>query len=152
MADLPNNPISRKEQYLSKAAGQSTELPPYPITREEHYLAKIAEGGGGGGAFNVNFDFDSNNNVVADKTHNEIIAAFDAGNLVLGHLNFFGDPLVFVAYSYDSDGIKFSCNHFGVSKDSSGNGAAFGYFVLLKPDESTVAGRFSYTTTSWMFL
>jgi len=41
-------PITRKEQFLARAAGESgVELD--PITREEYYLNKIAEGGGGGG-------------------------------------------------------------------------------------------------------
>lgn len=42
-------PVTRKEKYLSKAAGGQTQVPEKPITREEMYLAKIAEGGGGGG-------------------------------------------------------------------------------------------------------
>ena len=52
---LPNKPITRKEQYLAKAAGQATSVPEYPITREEAYLDKIAKGGGGsGGTSNYN--------------------------------------------------------------------------------------------------
>lgn len=43
---LPDNPITRAEQYLSRIAGEETELPPYPITRMEQYLAEIAENGG----------------------------------------------------------------------------------------------------------
>ena len=43
MADL--TPITRKERFLSAAAG-NTETLPEPITREEMYLKKIAEGGG----------------------------------------------------------------------------------------------------------
>lgn len=38
---LPDEPITREEQYLSRAAGQDTKVPD-PITREEKYLAKIA--------------------------------------------------------------------------------------------------------------
>lgn len=45
---LPDNPISRNEQYLASIAGQETELPDYPITREEQYLDYIANNGGGG--------------------------------------------------------------------------------------------------------
>lgn len=40
------NPITRKEIYLAKVAGDQVETPE-PITREEMYLKKIAEGGGG---------------------------------------------------------------------------------------------------------
>lgn len=44
---LPD-PITRREVYLSAAAGEDASLPD-PITREEVYLKAIAEGGGGGG-------------------------------------------------------------------------------------------------------
>lgn len=46
---LPD-PVTRKEMYLSKAAGGSGSVPPEPVTREEMYLAEIAKGGGSGGA------------------------------------------------------------------------------------------------------
>lgn len=46
---LPNEPITRKEQYLAKAAGQDVEIPAKPITREEEYLEAIAKKPGGGG-------------------------------------------------------------------------------------------------------
>ena len=46
---IPSEPITRKEQYLAKIAGQAVEIPAEPITREEAYLAAIAKGGGGGG-------------------------------------------------------------------------------------------------------
>lgn len=46
---LPSEPITRKEQYLAKAAGQAVEIPEEPITREEAYLDAIAKGSGGGG-------------------------------------------------------------------------------------------------------
>lgn len=44
---LPDYPITRNEQYLSRIAGEDHPIPDYPITREEQYLAAIAEGGGG---------------------------------------------------------------------------------------------------------
>lgn len=46
---LPSEPITRKESYLAKAAGQAVEIPAEPITREEAYLDAIAKGSGGGG-------------------------------------------------------------------------------------------------------
>lgn len=46
---LPSEPITRKEAYLAKAAGQDVEIPAKPITREEEYLDAIAKGSGGGG-------------------------------------------------------------------------------------------------------
>lgn len=45
---IPEKPITRKEMYLSAAAGQGTKLP-VPATREEMYLDEIARNGGGGG-------------------------------------------------------------------------------------------------------
>lgn len=70
---IPNNPITREEQYLASMAGQEVDLPqpitrvekylakasgmdietPDPITREEKYLDAIAEGGGGGSSVTV---------------------------------------------------------------------------------------------------
>ena len=41
-------PITRKEMFLAKAAGQNIETPE-PITREEMFLSKISGGAGGGG-------------------------------------------------------------------------------------------------------
>lgn len=45
---LPSNPITRKETYLAKIAGQNVTIPDEPITREEMYLDAIAQGGGAG--------------------------------------------------------------------------------------------------------
>ena len=42
-------PITRKEMFLAKAAGQDVETPE-PITREEMFLSMISGGGGGGGS------------------------------------------------------------------------------------------------------
>jgi len=39
---LPEEPLTRGEQYLAKAAGQDVALPDVPLTRVEQYLAKIA--------------------------------------------------------------------------------------------------------------
>ena len=46
---LPEKPLTRRETYLAKAAGQAVTLPEEDLTREEQYLRAIAEGGGGGG-------------------------------------------------------------------------------------------------------
>lgn len=45
---IPSEPITRKEKFYAKIAGQNVDLPE-PITREELYLKAIAEQGGGGG-------------------------------------------------------------------------------------------------------
>lgn len=44
---LPENPITRKETYLAKIAGQEVQIPDVPITREEAYLNQIAKEGMG---------------------------------------------------------------------------------------------------------
>ena len=38
MADLPKEPMTRQEEYLSRLAGEDTTLPREPVTREEMYL------------------------------------------------------------------------------------------------------------------
>ena len=56
MANLPD-PVTRKEQYLSVMAENSTQYPEKPITREEmylDYLCKNGTGGGSGGTTNYN--------------------------------------------------------------------------------------------------
>lgn len=44
---LPEKPLTRRELYLAKAAGQDVTLPETDLTREEMYLREIANGGGG---------------------------------------------------------------------------------------------------------
>ena len=43
-------PITRKENFLAKAAGDPNALDLDPITREEWFISQIQGGGGGGGA------------------------------------------------------------------------------------------------------
>jgi hypothetical protein len=41
MADLPKEPVTRQEEYLSRLAGENTTLPRTPVTREEmSYIKK----------------------------------------------------------------------------------------------------------------
>lgn len=49
MANLPD-PVTRKEQYLSAMAENSTQYPEEPITREEMYLDYLCKNGTGGGS------------------------------------------------------------------------------------------------------
>lgn len=48
---VPEEPITREEQYLSAIAQvtAATQIPSKPLTRIEAYLDKIVENGGGGG-------------------------------------------------------------------------------------------------------
>lgn len=50
---IPENPITRKEEYLNAIATGDPSGLPDPITREEVYLDYIAENGGGGGGGDV---------------------------------------------------------------------------------------------------
>lgn len=47
---LPDEPITRAEQYLASIAGQETTLPAQPVTRMEQYLDYIAKNGSGRGS------------------------------------------------------------------------------------------------------
>lgn len=46
---LPDEPLTRTEQYLNRTATGSGTIPDEPLTRVEQYLAYIAENGSGGG-------------------------------------------------------------------------------------------------------
>ena len=78
------NPITRKEMFMAKAAGQNVNVPE-PITREEKYLAAIVAsgGGGGGGQFTVALTFTENNEPMVDKTFEEIASVIESGQDVL---------------------------------------------------------------------
>ena len=54
--ELPEKPLSRKESYLAKIAGEDVTIPEAPESRVEQYLAYIAENGGGGGGGTTNFN------------------------------------------------------------------------------------------------
>lgn len=49
---VPEEPLTREEQYLSAIAGvtEKTEIPEKPLTRIETYLDEIVKNGGGGGS------------------------------------------------------------------------------------------------------
>ena len=46
---IPDEPLTRAEMYLNKIATGSGDTPEQPLTRMEQYLDYIAENGGGGG-------------------------------------------------------------------------------------------------------
>ena len=78
-----SDPITRKEQYYAKMAGEDISIPE-PITREEQYLDEIAEGGGGGGGGGsssalVVHEVDG----TLDKTWQEIYDAMANGTIVI---------------------------------------------------------------------
>lgn len=69
MANIPD-PITRKEQYYSYMAGESSYLPD-PITREERYLYYLCingQGGGGTGGGTTNYNDLTNKPTINDVT------------------------------------------------------------------------------------
>lgn len=96
MGTLPT-PQTRAEQFLNKIAGGTQETLPTPQTRVEQYLNEIAQNGGGGGggasAFIATFSFESDE-LVCDKTIDEIITAYENGDTVIGKYTYEDIPLV----------------------------------------------------------
>lgn len=70
---LPNEPVTRGEQYLNAIAiGDNSGIPAEPVTREEMYLDYIAKNGGGGGSSGGGVLVFTDNNGVLDHTWQEI--------------------------------------------------------------------------------
>lgn len=127
------SPITRKEHFLAKAAGQDVETPE-PITREEMYLDAIASGSGGGGGADNQFIVTCTPTALdysgtMDKTVAEISAAWNDGKEIYFYLpgyakfpvaaitdeaNFFaygiilGNPGKFIIMYTDSLGTSYS--------------------------------------------
>lgn len=79
-------PVTRKEQYLAKAATGSGSIPSTPVTREEMYLAEIANGGGGGGRdMMVVHVSDIDGVKTMDKTYAEIETHMRNGGVAIIH-------------------------------------------------------------------
>lgn len=85
-------PITRKEMYLSAAAGETeTSALPQPVTREEIYLNEIANGSGGGGSGTSDYSDLSNKPQINNTTlsgnksgselglQNEVLGSWTAG-------------------------------------------------------------------------
>lgn len=83
---MANNPMTRKEIYLAKMAGEDVSVPE-PMTREETYLKKIAENGGSGGggqegSGNLIITFDDDTGV-CDTKWSDIRNALADGKIVI---------------------------------------------------------------------
>ena len=75
---LPDEPLTRMEQYLAKIAGQDVATPDAPLTRMEQYLAYIAEKGGGGGDITLETLTVSSNgttNAPSGTAYNKVVAS-----------------------------------------------------------------------------
>ena len=82
MANNLPNPESREESYLAKAAGVSgTQIPEKPLSRKEQYLNAIANnGGGGGGGINVvQTTGSSTTDVMSQKAVTDALASAGGG-------------------------------------------------------------------------
>ena len=120
-------PITRKETFLAKAAGQEVATPA-PVTREEVFLDAIAKGGGsgGGGMMVVNVI-----NGVCDKTAGEIWAAIQSGPVCVKEL----DEAVTIVYgftsaAYDSEtGYDFSFDGVAVHADTAADYPSYETFL-----------------------
>ena len=104
---IPNEPLTRAEQYLNKIATGSGNTPDEPLTRIEMYLAEIAKnegGGGSGGGGAVYATFTNEKDVWScDKTFDELKAAYDAGNIIIGvvyHQFSFHAPILYIMNVY----------------------------------------------------
>lgn len=87
---IPEYPVTDKEKYLAKMAGQDVTLPDYPVTRTEQYLDAIAKnggGGGGGGAVVVHLSTEDEETFTADKTPLDVWDAMLDGKVVTGVCN-----------------------------------------------------------------
>lgn len=96
---LPDRPLSRKEEYLAKIAGQAgVQKPDYPMSRTEEYLDYIAENGGGGGGGTSSFEtlelvIDPDHNTISTtKTVREIIELYTSGKCFSSSLALDPDP------------------------------------------------------------
>lgn len=96
---LPDRPLSRKEEYLAKIAGQQgVQKPDYPMSRTEEYLDYIAENGGGGGGGASEFTTlelvmnPDDDTISTTKTAREVIALYTSGKCFASSLALDPDP------------------------------------------------------------
>lgn len=78
---IPDEPLTRVEQYLAKIAGEDVTVPDVPYTRIEQYLDYIAENGGGGvdpesiTLVTLNVSQNGTTNAPSGKAYNKVVAA-----------------------------------------------------------------------------
>lgn len=74
---IPDVPLTRVEQYLAKIAGEDVAIPDMPFTRIEQYLAYIAENGGPGGGDitleTLNVSQNGTTNAPSGKAYNKVV-------------------------------------------------------------------------------
>lgn len=77
---IPDEPLTRAEQYLNKIATGSGDTPEQPLTRMEQYLDYIAENGGGGvdpesiTLVTLNVSQNGTTNAPSGKAYNKVVA------------------------------------------------------------------------------
>ena len=78
---IPDEPLTRAEMYLNKIATGDGDVPEVPLTRMEQYLAEIAENGGGGvdpesiTLVTLNVSQNGTTNAPTGKAYNKVVAA-----------------------------------------------------------------------------
>ena len=77
---IPDEPLTRVEQYLAKIAGEDVTVPDVPYTRIEQYLAYIAENGGGGNPNTQQTIQGTMANPWGDVIYSDLAAALYNGN------------------------------------------------------------------------
>ena len=77
---IPDEPLTRVEMYLNKIATGDGDVPEVPLTRMEQYLAEIAENGGGGvdpesiTLVTLNVSQNGTTNAPSGKAYNKVVA------------------------------------------------------------------------------
>ena len=77
---IPDEPLTRVEMYLNKIATGDGDVPEVPLTRMEQYLAEIAENGGGGvdpesiTLVTLNVSQNGTTNAPTGKAYNKVVA------------------------------------------------------------------------------
>ena len=95
-------PLTRKEFFMAKAAGQT--VPDIePITREEHFLNQIAESGGGGGGVGggvvcCEVVMTGDESGYLDMTFSEIVSAAQDGPVFVTSTNVSGKAFMLIEY------------------------------------------------------
>lgn len=78
---IPDEPYTRVEKYLAYIAGDDVTLPDFPITRMEQYLDYIAQNGGGGvdpesiTLVTLNVNQNGTTNAPSGKAYNKVVAS-----------------------------------------------------------------------------
>lgn len=125
------DPITRREIYLAKAAGEYDKDVPDAITREEHYLEKIAQNSGSAGV-DVDTQMSSES---ANPVENQAIYAFVNSSVATNTANFKG--------TYNSLA--------GLESVTDATNKDYGFVITTDASGNTIYNRYKFNGTSWEF-